>query len=707
MSSNNTKENFEKTFHQYQETAEDAICYRIGIGTEKNLEKAVYWYQKAAESGDKYAMFSLAILYENEIGAENNLKKAFFWYRKAVINDVKEAIFNLAVCYDKGIGTEKNLEEAFYWYQKAAENGNERAMFNLAICYHFGVGTEKNLEIAVYWYQKAVDHGDKNAMINLANCYFNGDGTEKNLEKAFYLYQKVEKNNNEDYLSNCYRSEEETAKKAFNLYKKSVENAAENGDMHAMLNLSNCYYNEKGTEKNLEKAYYWCQKSVKNGNIEAMVNLADFHYNGEGTVKNLNEALYWYRKAEKNGSKVAMNKLAIYYKNEEETENSFCQYKKLTENGDIFATFCLASCYENGIGIEKDLGKALYFYQIAAENAVEISNGVAVKYLANCYNNKKEMEEAAENGDERAMDYLAECYYTGNGIERNLEKAFYWCQKAAEKGGFSEIHKALWSDGPIDSWNYHEKQWNRWNSQTGYEVVLKILNDSSSLNNKFLDEWKYHYNLSDDYNEVFIIDLGLCKPIGDFQSDKEVNEIYGVLPYMAPEILSYEPYTTASDIYSFSMIMWEFTSGIPPFNDEAHDHRLFLDICEGSRPKITRNTPKCYIDLMQKCWDSDPKNRPTIMELERKISGWNWSINEYYKINGNGDDEKRLFKVPNIDDKLENDMNEFVKANSTNNLVQEQTNNSVLRSHSQAYYTSRKLTEILVKENSEYLEYMI
>ncbi|POG65855.1 hypothetical protein GLOIN_2v1662310, partial [Rhizophagus irregularis DAOM 181602=DAOM 197198] len=57
-----------------------------------------------------------------------------------------------------------------------------------------------------------------------------------------------------------------------------------------------------------------------------------------------------------------------------------------------------------------------------------------------------------------------------------------------DKGGFSEIHKAIWLDGPIYSWNFEKQQWNRCNFQTGYEVILKILNNSSNLNNKFLDE---------------------------------------------------------------------------------------------------------------------------------------------------------------------------------------------------------------------------
>ncbi|POG82459.1 hypothetical protein GLOIN_2v1498708, partial [Rhizophagus irregularis DAOM 181602=DAOM 197198] len=56
-------------------------------------------------------------------------------------------------------------------------------------------------------------------------------------------------------------------------------------------------------------------------------------------------------------------------------------------------------------------------------------------------------------------------------------------------------------------------------------------------------------------------------------------------PFMAPEILRGKSYTPASDIYSFSMIMWEFTSGVPPFNNKAHDIHLSISICKGERPE--------------------------------------------------------------------------------------------------------------------------
>ena len=97
---------------------------------------------------------------------------------------------------------------------------------------------------------------------------------------------------------------------------------------------------------------------------------------------------------------------------------------------------------------------------------------------------------------------------------------------------------------------------------------LKIIHESGLIHCDLHDG-----NILMSNNEAYIIDLGLCRPISKLPNSKDV---YGVLPYMAPEVLRGKPYTPASDIYSFSMIMWEFTSGISPFDDIAHDHQLSL-----------------------------------------------------------------------------------------------------------------------------------
>src|SRR5438034_1597928 len=96
-----------------------------------------------------------------------------------------------------------------------------------------------------------------------------------------------------------------------------------------------------------------------------------------------------------------------------------------------------------------------------------------------------------------------------------------------------------------------------------------------------------------------ISDMGLCRKIGD----NNETSIYGVMPYIAPEVLRKKPYTQAADIYGFDMIMYVVATGMQPFADRAHDEILALNIVNGIRPEINEPiAPKCYIDLMNKCW---------------------------------------------------------------------------------------------------------
>ena len=89
--------------------------------------------------------------------------------------------------------------------------------------------------------------------------------------------------------------------------------------------------------------------------------------------------------------------------------------------------------------------------------------------------------------------------------------------------------------------------------------------------------------------------------------------------HVAPEIFRGRKYTTASDIYSFGMIMWEFMTGRRPFWDQIHDTDLIINTCNGLRPSITTNVPKGYVDLMKKCWHSDPNKRPIASSILEQL----------------------------------------------------------------------------------------
>jgi serine/threonine protein kinase len=85
-----------------------------------------------------------------------------------------------------------------------------------------------------------------------------------------------------------------------------------------------------------------------------------------------------------------------------------------------------------------------------------------------------------------------------------------------------------------------------------------------------------------DYNTMLISDMGLCRKV----DNTDEKNIYGVMPYVAPEILKGRSYTQAADIYSFGMIMYFVATGSQPFSNCAHDEILALDICKGIKPEI-------------------------------------------------------------------------------------------------------------------------
>ncbi len=130
-------------------------------------------------------------------------------------------------------------------------------------------------------------------------------------------------------------------------------------------------------------------------------------------------------------------------------------------------------------------------------------------------------------------------------------------------------------------------------------------------------------------SQAMISDLGLSGPADQETSSKSGNDIFGVLPYVAPEVLNKKPYTQKSDIYSFGILMSEISTCQQPFQDQSHDQNLAFKICGGLRPSFSDNTPECYIKLAYRCTDADPEKRPTADEILKIISFWKEAINKY------------------------------------------------------------------------------
>ena len=172
----------------------------------------------------------------------------------------------------------------------------------------------------------------------------------------------------------------------------------------------------------------------------------------------------------------------------------------------------------------------------------------------------------------------------------------------------------------------------RYNPNDKYRNLFHVAESLSALHKCNLVHGDLHSGNLLLYGQEYmrISDLGLSKPVD--KSNKS-NEIYGVLPYVAPEVLLGNSYTKADDVYSFGIIMWEMTSGIPAFNNIPHDFNLCLKVCQGLRLDIIEDTLPEYVELMKKCWDPDLNRRPTAEELIKYFKSWQ---EEYY----DSDDER-------------------------------------------------------------------
>src|SRR6266498_3046443 len=86
--------------------------------------------------------------------------------------------------------------------------------------------------------------------------------------------------------------------------------------------------------------------------------------------------------------------------------------------------------------------------------------------------------------------------------------------------------------------------------------------------------------------------------------------------YVEPQCYKNDNYIRdkKSDIYSLGVLLWEITSGCPPFS-KISIHILNIKIVNGFREQPIINTPLTYVNLYKKCWDDDPNKRPDIDEV--------------------------------------------------------------------------------------------
>ncbi|TVU50977.1 hypothetical protein EJB05_02376 [Eragrostis curvula] len=88
----------------------------------------------------------------------------------------------------------------------------------------------------------------------------------------------------------------------------------------------------------------------------------------------------------------------------------------------------------------------------------------------------------------------------------------------------------------------------------------------------------------------------------------------GTYRWMAPEVINHQPYDNKADVFSFAIVLWELITSKIPY-DTMTPLQAAVGVRQGLRPGLPRKAHPKLLDLMQRCWEADPSNRPTFPDI--------------------------------------------------------------------------------------------
>ena len=450
--------------------SELGINYKSGIGVKANQQVSIYWLKKAAEKGDAMAQNNLGVLYHNGEGVTKDIDQALYWYKLAAeqkyglsfrnlgslylteLNDAEKAIeyyqlaieykdyaaaWDLSYLYQTGkAGIKINEKLAFKWMLLGAKNYNKLAQFRVSRMYLDGYGVEVDEVKSTIWLIRALNRGidaardpewlQEDIEKELAYRYYWGVGVEKSLEKAkeydfayavSTLSQSAKSSNDLNLIADMYRFEGNDIESSILWYQK----AADKGHIYAQRTLGglySAYAQSSGITPDYAKAELLFLKAIKQGDVESMVLLAQMYY------------------AENERPGVPNDKY--------NPSKSFDLLIKAKEAGSESYHMGLVTLYRYGLGVEKDVSKALTvvrdklmgikefekeywlwsLWSIHVEN--NISNDVAFSRSMTYF------IEQSKLGDVGATNTLASMYLNKDFKYYDEKEAMYWLNKVKD-----------------------------------------------------------------------------------------------------------------------------------------------------------------------------------------------------------------------------------------------------------------------------------
>jgi len=177
-----------------------------------------------------------------------------------------------------------------------------------------------------------------------------------------------------------------------------------------------------------------------------------------------------------------------------------------------------------------------------------------------------------------------------------------YCHKGSLYHRLHNVNKKI-------SW---EQRWN-WAHEIAFGIAYlhenDIVHNNLACRNVLLNQ-HYHAKISD-----FELSVTTSYAPNSTGGQKEA------FAWTAPERLSGNVKGSfITDIYSFSVVLWEIASRQNPLSgEELKGLESQVKICkvvQGYREPIPKDTPLMFKNLIEACRNSDPKKRPTAREIQ-------------------------------------------------------------------------------------------
>ncbi|CAG7823667.1 unnamed protein product [Allacma fusca] len=123
--------------------------------------------------------------------------------------------------------------------------------------------------------------------------------------------------------------------------------------------------------------------------------------------------------------------------------------------------------------------------------------------------------------------------------------------------------------------------------------------------------------LLDTNDSVKISDFGMSREEKEYTVSDGMKQI--PIKWTAPEALNYGKYTSLSDVWSYGILMWEiFSRGATPYQGMTNSKSREM-VEAGYRMPAPDGMPDLIYQLMARCWQYEPEQRPRFSEIHSEL----------------------------------------------------------------------------------------